>query len=360
MSVLKSALRAIALLLLFVVVHGVQAGDLPTVVRVAAVSSTSPNGELLIGGVQSSAIVVKGWLEEDLKKLGVKLEWVPIPTAVGGPAFNEGLANKTIDFAVYGDFPAIIGKAGGIDTRLIVPAGRGNNSYLVTRVGLEAKSILDLRGKRIAVQKGRPHELAFSQLLYANGLRYSDFKIFNMNSQAAGAALAAGSVDAIFTNSEAITLSDKGVGKIIWDTKATNWQWRSEVFVREDFARQYPAITQAVATAYVKAAYWSAQEQNRAEVIHYTARNGTPEKVIERDYADDGVSWKDRWSPLFDAYMQQHYRDAIRFARSENLIRRDIDVNAWFDPRYVDAALKELKLENFWVQRKPTERKPGA
>ena len=331
----------------------VNAGEQPKVVRIASIATPGEGGKLIVGGGQSSTLVTKGWLEEDLRKKGIALEWVPIPVGVGGPLFNEALANRTADFAAYGDFPAIIGKAGGIDTVVIVPAGRGTNSYLVTQPGLAARTIADLKGLRIAVQKGRPHELAFSLLLKANRLKYGDFRIFNLNSQAAGAALAAGSVDAIFTNSDAFLLADKGVGRIVWSTKGTNWQWRTELFVRRDFAELYPEITQIVATAYVKAAHWSALEENRDEVIRITSRTGTPESVIARDYAGDEIPWKERWSPLFDDLMEKHYRDAIDFTRSEKLIRNNIDVRQWFDPRYVRVALHDLRLEEFWNARNP-------
>jgi sulfonate transport system substrate-binding protein len=319
-------------------------------VRIANIAFFA-DGKSEIGGSISPIIIQQGWLAQELRKRGIELQWVPVPSAVGGPIFNENLANGGADFASYGDFPAIIGKAGGVDIKLIVPAGRGANSYLIVRSDSNAKAIADLKGKRISVQRGRPMELAFSQLLQAQGLRYNDFKIYNTNTQAGAAALASGSIDALFTTSDAYLLEDKGVGRIIWSTKGTDWTWRAELFVRRQFAADYPEITQLVANAYVKAAYWSAQQENRAAILQLTTRSGVPLSAVERDYAGDPIAWKDRWSPLYDDYMIDHYRDAIAFTRTQNLIRKDFPVEELFDRRFLETALRQLQLENYWQPR---------
>ncbi|HSB95957.1 MAG TPA: ABC transporter substrate-binding protein [Spongiibacteraceae bacterium] len=309
------------------------------------------DGKSEIGGTLSPVVIQQGWLAQELQKRGIELQWVPVPVAVGGPIFNENLVNGSADFASYGDFPAIIGKAGGVDIKLIVPAGRGANSYLIVRSDSTAKTIADLKGKRVSVQRGRPYELAFNQLLSAQGLQYNDFKIFNTNAQAGAAALAAGSIDALFTTSDAYLLEDKGVGRIIWSTKGTDWTWRAELFARRQFAETYPEITQLVANAYVKAAYWSAQEENRAAVLQFNTRSGVPLSAVERDYAGDAIAWKDRWSPLYDAYMVDHYREAIAFTRAQNLIRKDFPVEDLLDRRFLQEALRELQLTDYWTPR---------
>jgi sulfonate transport system substrate-binding protein len=319
------------------------------VVRIASIGFFDA-GKLNVGGNQSSVIYTKHWLEESLGKQGVAVEWVPIPSALGGPGFNEALANKTVDFAAYGDFPAIIARAGGIPIKLVVPAGRGTNSYLVVPTNSTAKSIADLKGKSIALQRGRPAELAFSQLITSAGLKHEDFKIYNIAAAAGSAALAAGRVDAAFIGPDAYLLEDKKVGRILWSSKGTDLKWRSELFVREEFARNNPEITQAVVDGYVGAARWASEDGNRAEAQRLISRSGTPLHVVQRD-AENDVTWRDRWSPLFDDYIKQHYAAAIKFASDQKLIRRTFAVEDFFDPQYVDRALQTLKLTDYWQAR---------
>jgi sulfonate transport system substrate-binding protein len=32
------------------------------------------------------------------------------------------------------------------------------------------------------------------------------------------------------------------------------------------------------------------------------------------------------------------------------LVRRDIDLNSWFEPKYLDSAIKQLGLEKLWTR----------
>lgn len=329
------------------------AEELPKSVRIASIT-TYVDGKPLAAGAPN-VVVAQGWLEAELKKRGIALEWVPVSEANVGPLINEGFAARRIDFAAYGDLPGIILNAAGIATRVVVPSGRGSDTYLVVPANSKAKSIADLKGKRIAVHRGRPWELPFVKLIDANGLSYSDFKIYNANPQTGAAALAAGAVDAVFSPS-GYQLEDKGIGRILWSSKSAplDWKYRAELWGAEDFLKRYPAITQIVATAYVKAAYWSSLEENKETVIQRAALNGTPESVVRRQYEDANMPWRERWSPLADEFFFEHYRQTVRFALDKNLIRKPLDVDRLIETRFVAGAIKALHLENYWHERNLT------
>lgn len=327
-------------------------GALPKTLTIASIAYPYKGQQVFNGLV--GTIQEQGWLKEQLAKKGVELSFFPVPTAVGGPLINEGFAGKRIDFASYGDFPAIIAASGGVPLKLIVPNGRGQNAYLVVRKGLAANSIADLKGKRIALHRGRPWELPFSKLLDANGLTLADFKIVNLNPPASHAALASGDVDAVVLLSDAILLEQKGVGRIIWSTKAapSDWKMRAELFARADFVDRYPELTQLVADAYVRAAHWSSQPANRAEVIDEAARGDTPTSVVEADYNEPRVTWRDRFSPLFDDQMVRHYRSVSDYTFKQGLVRNKVDVDALLDRRFTEQALTNLGLRDYW---RPTQ-----
>jgi sulfonate transport system substrate-binding protein len=323
-------------------------GRYPATLTIASIAYPYKGEQRYTG--QTAIIIDQGWLKAQLAKRGVTLQWLPVPTAIGAPMINEGFAGKRVDFASYGDFPALIANAGGIATRLIVPVGRGQNVYLVVRKGLAARGIEDLKGKRIALHRGRPWELPFAKLLDQKGLRQSDFRILNINPPASLAALAAGDVDAVVLLSDGILAEQKGFGRILWSTRQAppDWRMRAELFGRKDFVDQYPELTQLVADAYVRAARWSADPANRARVIDYAVRGEAPRSVIEAEYADPTIAWKDRFSPLFDRTLASHYEAAADYAFARGLIRKPVDADALFDPRFVARALKEQKLEGYW------------
>lgn len=304
----------------------------------------------------TAVIVTDGWLDAELRKRGVTIEWVPISGASVGPTINEGFANGTIDVANYGDLPSIIANAAGIRTKLIVPSGRGSDTYLLVPPDSDARSILDLKGKRIAIHRGRPWELPFSRLLDSVGLSYDDFSVLNLEPQAGAAALAARKVDALYTVTP-YTLVDKGIGKIIWSTAQAppDWKMRAELWVSSDFARRNSELTQVIATAYVRAAHWAAL--NRDEMLRILATSGTPVDVLSRDYGE-GDTWRDRWSPLFDGPVLAHYDQAVAYAQQKRMIARAVDFHECYDERYVHAALADLGLENFWRPWTQTSGRP--
>ncbi len=307
-------------------------------------------GEQVFNGL-TGVVVQQGWLKEQLAKKGVTLNFTPVPTAVGGPMINEGFSGKRIDFAAYGDFPAIIAAAGGVPLKIVAPVGQGQDVYIVVRKGLKARSITDLKGLKIALHRGRPWELPFSKLLDANGLKLKDFKIVNINPAATPAALESGSVDAAVLLSDGLLVEQRGIGHVIWSTKQApaDWKMRAELFARSAFVEENPELTQLVVEAYVRAAAWSSEEKNRAEVIQVASRGALPVEIIAKDYADTGLAWKERFSPLFSPAVRSHYRSVADYALVHGLIRSKVDVDSLFDDRFVKQALHDLKLESFWA-----------
>ncbi len=321
---------------------------LPAAVRIAAGGFNDAGKISVRGSGLVARVIEEGWLERELARRGVKLEWFPI---IGdtGTLTNEAFATGRIDFANYGDFPSVTLNAAGFRTQVIVPSGRGSDMFLMVPVGSTARSIQDLKGKRISVHRGRPWDLGLQKLIEASGLEEKDFKIINLNPTAGAAALAAGKVDAHFAI-QAYQLEEKGIGKIIWSTegKPLHFKMRAELWGSSEFARKYPELTQLVATAYVRAAHWASQDANRETVIKIGSRNGTPESVVRRQYADPSLSWRDRWNPLPDEVVLAHYRDVVKFAVDRKLIRNPLRPEDLVDARFVNAALKELGLQNYW------------
>lgn len=290
-------------------------------------------------------------LKAELDKRHVSIEWVPVSAVAVATLVNEAFTSQRIDFAYYGDLPSVILNASGFQTRLIAPGNLGNNVYLMVPPGSTAQSIADLKGKRIALNRGRPWEVSFEKLLTANGLKFSDFKVINLNPQAGASALVSGSVDAFVTLDDAFILVDKGLGKIIWSTKQApvDWKMRAELWGTADFVQQHPDLTQLLANADLRAVHWISEDQNRASYLHDLAeRYSYPESVIDREFANETVSWHNYWSPLYSASITTHYEAVVAYARSAGLIRNDLPVAPLIVPQFVDAGLKQLGLDSYW------------
>ncbi len=324
------------------------AAPAPESVKIAIVAFTQ-GGKPVFGGI-AGRVIEEGWLQQQLDERGIQLDWIALPHAGAGPQINEGFSNNSIDFAVRGDLPSVIAGAGGVPGKLIVPGGNGNNIYLVVPAHSTAKSIADLKGKRLALHRGRPWEFAFSNFLGSQGLRLDDFKIANLNPQVGAAAVAAGKVDAAVLLNEAYALEDKGVGRILWSSKqgANDWRLISDLWGTDRFIAQHPDITQLLATAWVKAAWWISQEQNQDAYYQLSSRAGTAESVLRRDDQDDPVAWKERWAPKNDQQLKAHYQALSAYALANRLIRAPYDISQALATGYTHQALIDLALTDYW------------
>lgn len=322
---------------------------LPPALRIAVVARTDSAGKTRFTGA-SAEVAEQGWLEAELRKLGVALQWVPVTTNSVAVQVNEAFASRAIDFAHYGDLPSVIANASGLRTRLVVPGGGLSNTYLVVPPGSTARSIQDLKGKRIALHRGRPWEFPFSRLLAQSGMSNRDVRLLNLNPQAGASALATGSADGFFTLSDAFLLEDKKVGKIIWSSKRSpqDWKMRAEVWGDDAFLQKYPQLAQLVAIAWVRVHKSSSADDGLERYIRAEAARGQPESVVRRELAGDDTPWRARWSPLFTPALKAHYAQQAEYARAAGLIGKPLDSATLYAPQFVDRALADLKLQGYW------------
>lgn len=293
-------------------------------------------------------------LKAALDKRHIALQWVPVSSAAVATLVNEAFTSRRIDFAYYGDLPSVILNASGFQTRLIAPGNLGNNVYLVVPPASKARSIRDLKGKRISLNRGRPWEVSFGKLLAANGLKVSDFRLVNLNPQAGASALVAGSVDAFFTLDDAYVLADRGLGRIIWSSQKApvDWKMRAELWGTREFVEQHPDLTQLVVNADLRAVAWISHESNRRSYLHDLAqRYGFQDAVIQRESENPGISWKDYWSPLCTPSLERHYAAVVAYALTNHLIRNPVDVKSLIIPTFVNTGLKQLGLTDYWPAR---------
>ena len=337
-------LAALAAAFLLAVFTPARADD-PAVIRFGSVGfgSGQPYGTGLIGIAHTL-----GFIEAEFKDRPVKLEWTYFHAT--GPAINEAFANRQLDVAVYGGLPNIIGKAGGLATR-IVASGGSTTVYAVARNGLPVTSLKDLKGLKIAVQKATIIHFVLIKALEAHGLSEKDVQIVELKNADQLAALQSGAVDAAFGASFLLPLRDQGVVKVIYSTKdgPASAQTFTGVLTHEAFEAAHPDTLARIVRGFVKAAHWASQEDNREAALTAWGKSGIPVNVLREDYA--GQPMKDQLNILLDDATLGRFAAGIAFAKQQRLIRGDIDLKSWVEPKYLHAALKDLGLETFWTAR---------
>lgn len=341
----RPLLFGLALLALSLAGSTAQAGPVTIRIGYAAIGlDDRPYSE----GTSAATARAGNYVEDEFKNdPDVKVEWYFFKGA--GPAVNEGIANNQLDFAYEGDLPSIIGRANGLKTKLLLASGAHKPTYVATPVGSSIASIKDLKGRKVAVQRGTNSHLSFVKVLEANGLKERDLQVINMDEATSNAALAAGQIDAAVGDTTLIALSEKHLAKILYTTKGDDPRFGryAHVLVTEAFEKAHPDLTQRVTTAFVRAARWSSDEANRDAVLDLWTKAGTPKPVLADFFSGETLNY--RSSPLMDALFIEHYRDAAAKSKEFGFLRRDVSLDGWTAPQYLDKAIHDLHLEGYWT-----------
>ena len=136
----------------------------------------------------------KGSLEEKLKPLGYKVVWTEFPS---GPPLLEALNVGAIDFGNTGEAPPIFAQAAGAPIQYVAyepPAPKGE-AILVPKDS-KLNSIADLKGKKVALNKGSNVHYLLVKALEKAGVKYSEIEPVFLAPADARAAFERGSVDA--------------------------------------------------------------------------------------------------------------------------------------------------------------------
>jgi sulfonate transport system substrate-binding protein len=136
----------------------------------------------------------KGTLEKKLKARGYKVVWTEFPS---GPPLLEALNVGAIDFGNTGEAPPIFAQAAGAPIQYVAyepPAPKGE-AILVAKDS-KLTSVADLKGKKVALNKGSNVHYLLVKALEKAGVKYSEVEPVFLAPADARAAFERGAVDA--------------------------------------------------------------------------------------------------------------------------------------------------------------------
>lgn len=136
----------------------------------------------------------RGTLEKSLAPLGVTVTWTEF---LGGPALLEAMGAGSIDFGITGDTPPIFAQAAGVDlVYAAVEPPSPHGEAVIALASSPIHGIADLKGRRIALNKGSNVHNLLVHVLAEAGLTISDVQPVYLAPSDARAAFESGSVDA--------------------------------------------------------------------------------------------------------------------------------------------------------------------
>lgn len=144
----------------------------------------------------STLVLLKahGSLDKRLAPLGLKITWTEFPA---GPQLLEGLNVGAIDFGYVGEAPPVFAQAAGADfvyTAYEIPTPHAEGVVVARNSAIHR--VADLKGKKVAFNRGSDVHWFIVALLRKNGLDFGDIEPVYLAPADARAALERGSIDA--------------------------------------------------------------------------------------------------------------------------------------------------------------------
>lgn len=204
-----------------------------------------------------------GDLDKRLAAQGITVKWTEFPA---GPQLLEGLNVGSIDFGTVGEAPPVFAQAAGAALVYVgnEPPSPTSEAILVPKDS-PIKRVADLKGKKVALNKGsNVHYLLVKQLERA-GVPYADVNVAYLTPADARAAFERGSVDAWVIWDPFQAAAEKQLGaRVLADGTGVvkNYQF---FLAARPYQQAHPEVIQAVLEEIRKGDLWA--RDHRAEAV---------------------------------------------------------------------------------------------
>lgn len=232
--------------------------------NVAATSNSTTQGKqknvIQIGYQKYGTLNIlkaKGNLEERFKSQGVAVKWIQFP---GGPQLLEALNAGSIDYGHTGEAPPIFAQAAGANLLYVAnePPNPKGEAILVPK-NSSVKTVADLKGKKIVLNKGSNVHFLLVQALINAGLKYSDVKTIYLPPAEGRAAFESGSADAWVIWDPFLTVAQKATGARILKNAEGLAANREFYLAAKPFADQYPDRVKAILEETAQVDEWASK-----------------------------------------------------------------------------------------------------
>ena len=268
--------RRTTLGLLFAAVAGVMASGMPATAQAQAKGEV----QVRIGYQKYGTLTLlkgRGTLEKRLAEQGVGVKWTEFPA---GPVLLEGLNVGSIDFGTVGEAPPIFAQAAGAKLVYVgnEPASPASEAIVVPK-GSSLRTLADLKGKKIALNKGSNVHYLLLKALEKAGVAYADIQPVFLPPADARAAFERGSVDAWAIWDPFLAAAEKQLGaRVLADGTGlvANYQF---YLASRTYAEKNPEILRIVLEEVAKVDDWGRNNPDEVATI-LSAQTGLSKDVV--------------------------------------------------------------------------------
>jgi sulfonate transport system substrate-binding protein len=242
----------------------------------------TPTGpEQLRIGFQKSAVnlvIIKEQRVLERRLPGTRISWVEFPA---GPQLLEALAVGSLDFGLTGDAPPVFAQAAGKDLLYVgAEPAKPESSAILVPSGSPLQKLSDLRGKRIALQKGSSSHYLLVRAVEQAGLEWKDINPVYLPPAEARAAFERGSVDAWVIWDPFYAATEIAIRPKVLATGRGLSGNNSFYLASRPFATQYPQLLSILFEELTRADRFV--QDNRREAVRLIAEfSGLPLETVQ-------------------------------------------------------------------------------
>jgi sulfonate transport system substrate-binding protein len=244
-----------------------------------AAHAESP-GELRIGYQKYGTLTLlkgRGTLEKRLAGKGITVKWTEF---AAGPVLLEGLNVGSIDFGTVGEAPPIFAQAAGANLVYVgnEPASPLSEAIVVPK-GSTIRSVADLKGKKVVLNKGSNVHFLLVKALEKAGVAYKDIQPVFLAPADARAAFERGSVDAWVIWDPFLAAAEKQLGaRVLAD--GTGLVANHQFFLAaRPYAESHQDIVRIVIEELAKVDEWGSKNQKEVAQL-LAAQTGVEVEVV--------------------------------------------------------------------------------
>jgi sulfonate transport system substrate-binding protein len=223
-------------------------------------------------------IKARGTLEKRLAPLNVSVSWTEF---AAGPVQLEALNVGSIDFGDVGEAPPIFAQAAGAPLAYVAATvPRPQSEAVLVPPNSPIRSVADLKGKKIALNKGSNVHYFLVKLLRQHGLQYADVNLVFLAPADARAAFERASIDAWVIWDPFFAAAEQALGaRSIADASGVVGN-RGYYFSSQTYAAKNPDVIRVLIEELDKVDQWG--RQNRDQLASELARLwGLPKPVVD-------------------------------------------------------------------------------
>ncbi|WP_081403393.1 aliphatic sulfonate ABC transporter substrate-binding protein [Acinetobacter equi] len=284
-----------------------------------------PTEKIVIGFQKGNLNLITLKSEDNLLKEyfpNTKIEWKEFPA---GPQMLEALSAGSVDIGSVGNTPPIFAQSGDKELRYVAyeQSHPKTQAIITANNNDQIQNLSDLKGKRIALQRGSSAHDLLDKILQNANLKWTDIIPIWLPPADARAAFDKKTIDAWVTWEPYLSVAlDTGHAKVLTDSTPFGNSY-SFIIANPTFVQKNPLAINQFIQAINDAAYWIVKNPEKA-LTNYANTIGLDKKitkqVINKRFQPSLIH------PINEEVLKSQQKIADRFAQ-EKLIPKKIDIN---------------------------------